>query len=202
MTTQELITYYQNLLIIQYYTKPRARATIAELVEQVLADQIIQKVADAYDIDTAVGVQLDVLAEYRGLSRSYPGVIVEKSDWSLVSYTDPDPDSYLGWAEYADSDPTWYWRTYADEVPPTYKLTDEELRQLIKYKADVDASDYSMKSIDLILKKYFDDYVLLTDNRDMTIKYTHNPSDPGHLFYIVNSIGALPKPAGVRVIVA
>lgn len=70
MTTQEIIDYYTNLLIIQYNNKPKAIAHIDTLVSPVVMDQLPVDVQDAFNIDTAVGVQLDTLGKYAGVSRT------------------------------------------------------------------------------------------------------------------------------------
>lgn len=70
MTTQEIINYYANLLILQYKEKPKAYATIQALVTGVIMDQLPVAVQDAFNLDTAVGVQLDVLGKYAGVSRT------------------------------------------------------------------------------------------------------------------------------------
>lgn len=70
MTTQEIINYYANLLILQYLGKPRAYATIQALVTPVIMDQLPLQVQNAYEINSAVGVQLDVLGKYAGVTRS------------------------------------------------------------------------------------------------------------------------------------
>ena len=72
-----LSSYYQNLLIKQYHDKTKAKGTIDALVTQAFADWVYPQVRDAFDIDTAVGVQLDTLGKYVGVDRT-----------SLVSQTD------------------------------------------------------------------------------------------------------------------
>lgn len=62
--------YYSNLLILQYHNKPKAKATI-EATTSLLPDGLIQDVINGFDINTAVGDQLDLLGEYIGLSRDY-----------------------------------------------------------------------------------------------------------------------------------
>lgn len=69
-STASLIAYYSDLLILQYRGKTKAPATIAALVKGVIMDQLPVQVQDAFGIDTAVGVQLDVLGKYAGVSRS------------------------------------------------------------------------------------------------------------------------------------
>jgi hypothetical protein len=69
MTTQDIINYYSGLLILQYFTKPKAIATIQAIVGPVIMDQLPIAVQNAYDLNSAVGVQLDVLGKYAGVSR-------------------------------------------------------------------------------------------------------------------------------------
>jgi hypothetical protein len=64
-----LIEYYANLLILQYLGKPKAYATIEELANMAIMDQLPLLVQDAFDLETAEGVQLDKLGEYAGVSR-------------------------------------------------------------------------------------------------------------------------------------
>lgn len=71
MTTQDIINYYANLLIIQYIGKPKAYATVQATVAMAIMDQLPDQVQNAFNMDgTAVGVQLDVLGKYAGVSRT------------------------------------------------------------------------------------------------------------------------------------
>lgn len=88
MTNQELIDYYCNLLIIQYRDKDKARGTVAALAEQVVSDQITTQVQDAFNLETAVGAQLDILGKYIGISRnvadSLGPVVLDDSDYRTM----------------------------------------------------------------------------------------------------------------------
>lgn len=68
--TDEIKEYYADLLISQYTNKERARATIKFLAGLMVMDQIPLDVENAYDIDTAVGDQLDILGKYIGAFRT------------------------------------------------------------------------------------------------------------------------------------
>lgn len=70
MTDQEIIQFYQDLLIIQYIGVQQNRDMIEILVKQFIMDQLPLAVMSAYDIDTAVGVQLDVIGKYVGVTRT------------------------------------------------------------------------------------------------------------------------------------
>lgn len=69
MTDLEIEEHYANLLLLQYRGKPKAYATVLALVKPVIMQQLPQAVNDAFDINTAIGTQLDVLGKYLGLSR-------------------------------------------------------------------------------------------------------------------------------------
>jgi hypothetical protein len=70
MTTNDIVNYYINLLIVQYNNKAKARATVDAVVRPIIMDQLPVQVQNAYNIDTAVGVQLDTIAKYVGVLRS------------------------------------------------------------------------------------------------------------------------------------
>lgn len=69
MTTDAIVQYYQDLLILQYRGKTKARATIDALVRMVVADQLPRSMQNAFDLETAEGVQLDVIGKIVGATR-------------------------------------------------------------------------------------------------------------------------------------
>lgn len=69
MSLEEVNQYYTDLLIMQYKDKPKAIATIGTTIEAVLMDQLPLTLQDAFDIETAVGAQLDILGKYIGVNR-------------------------------------------------------------------------------------------------------------------------------------
>lgn len=62
--------YYANLLIMQYHNKPRAKETI-KVSTASIPDQLILDIINGFDINTAVGSQLDLLGIYVGVDRNY-----------------------------------------------------------------------------------------------------------------------------------
>lgn len=196
----ELTEYYIDLLIIQYRRLSNARNTTGLLVQESVAGSVANAVRDGFDLDTAVGAQLDILAQYRGAQRVVFGLDLTKDFFAMPGYDDLDPEAAFGFAEYGDT-VTWYWALYADANQPLYAMTDDELRRLIKFLAETQSRNMTLQEIDNTLFEFFGTNVQLTDNGDMTMTYTHSLGDPDRLFTIVNQTGNLPKPSGVRVIV-
>lgn len=72
-TPGSLAEYYANLLILQYRTKTKAFTTIEETIKPFVMDLLPSEVQDAFNItgtNTAVGVQLDTIGKYVGVTRS------------------------------------------------------------------------------------------------------------------------------------
>lgn len=91
VTLAQLQAYYPALLAFEYRGQPRATAQIAAFVEQACTDLILQQIANAYDVDTAVGVQLDVIGQYVGVSRNIGAPTAQPyfSFWSTASARNP-----------------------------------------------------------------------------------------------------------------
>lgn len=68
-TLTDLEDYYKHLLIIQYANKQRARATIAVWVDCMTGDGILTQFPEAFNIDTAIGAQLDAIGLVLGVER-------------------------------------------------------------------------------------------------------------------------------------
>lgn len=197
----DAVVYYVNLLIIQYRAKSNARNTVGVLTQEGVADGIVAAVRDGFDINTAVGLQIDLLGTYRGAVRTVFGLDLTHSYFATPVYGEADADTVKGFAFYGDVI-TWFFLQYADAVRPIYSMNDDELRRLIKFRAESQSRFLSLQEIDNILFEFFGTNVTLTDNGDMSITYTHNIGDSDTLFGIVKDTNSLPSPAGVLVIVA
>ncbi len=210
MDTSAIVSYYVNLLAVQYHMLPRAMATIQALATEVVADQIVAQVQNGYNLfpangyPAAIGAQLDVIGEYVGAPRTIFGYDPSIPYFALYSYI-TTPPSNVGFAPGVYTDLTIpsipdNWLSYSTGET-SYVLTDGQLQLLIAYLIAVHASGHTISEIDGILQTFFGSYCTLTDNFDMSIVYTHQAADPNFLFSIVAQIGALPHPAGVGITV-
>jgi len=68
-TDQEIKVFYSDLLILQYRDKPKARDTVQAFGSLIIDGQLPVAVQNAFDPDTAVGVQLDIVGKYQGITR-------------------------------------------------------------------------------------------------------------------------------------
>lgn len=84
MTTDELKQYYADLLILQYKGKPKASAHIKHLVSMVIADQLPKSVESAFDLDNAIGAQLDVIGKYAGVRKSDSPVDLSNAEFRQI----------------------------------------------------------------------------------------------------------------------
>ena len=67
------LSYYLGLVTSQHQNKPKFTAVLAGLLQMVLdAQSCIESIGPAFDLDTAVGVQLDTLGVIVGVSRNLP----------------------------------------------------------------------------------------------------------------------------------
>lgn len=205
-TAEDIIEYYQNLLIAQYATKPKANGTIGALIGGtgnfgIVANAIYGQVRDGFDLDTAVGKQLDMLGLLRGVDRNFFSLDISKVFLPLVSYDDPDVGTLPGIASYDDpvQPPSIYTMTYDDFIENV--LADGDFRRVIKFLAQVQSCDYAYGTLDAILYTFFADKVNLKVTGPMEITYQHLTSDTDNLFEIIHQMGLLPSPAGVHVLV-
>lgn len=202
-TVDDLVAYYVNLLIIQYNQKPKARATIELYVRNILANGILLDILNGYDIETAVGKQLDIIGKYVGVDRFYL-----QSDiinyFAFTDYSEPDPDSLekFGFSTYATYDgfSANGWLTYSDIVLQKNTLSDDDFRRLIKLAIIQNTSNHSVGDIDTRLFGLFGTQIHAEakDAVPMVMWYFLKLSN-SPLVQAILSKNLLPKPIGVRI---
>ena len=104
MTNNELIEYYAKLLILQYKGMPKAEATIRAFLKIICILELIDSIEEGYNIDDAVGVQLDVLGKYIGVSRIIIGISFERTYFGFIGYgDDPAFSQFAGFMGYGQN---------------------------------------------------------------------------------------------------
>lgn len=107
-TLRQLADYYVARLIVQFRTQPKAQNTIAILVKQALLDNLAAQLLAAFNIETAIGKQLDTLGKYIGVPRNI-GALVAAGYFGFWNY-----GSALDLAKYQG---TWDPATDAPAIP-------------------------------------------------------------------------------------
>ena len=191
----EITTQYQNLLIAQYLDKSKARATIDLFTKELLADGIFWQVLDGFDLENAVGVQLDIIGKYVGIDRFFKGIVLDDDAFATNDYADL-PNGY-GFADYADpliegGDLL----TYAQVLSKTQKLDDEDYRFLMKLKIAKNNTNHSLFEIATDMNRFFGDKLRFRDNFNMSINYFYDDSMI-EIITIAKDKDCLPRPIGV-----
>lgn len=188
-----------NLLIKQYWEKPKARAEIElEAITWEKTRAFLAALDPAFDLDNAVSSQLDVLGRIVGISRSVPGVV---------------PKIYFGFSNNPDS------KGFASKFDqlriggPFYskfssaftdlQLGDSDYRFFIRVKASLNrASGYlsSDQYIDIqtVILSAFEGRAYVVDNLDMTLTLYVSPVVSLDRLRLIMALNLLPKPQGVR----
>ena len=200
-TNQDLIDYYSALLILQYKNLPNAKATVQAVIEIIMIYEIIESVKNGYDIDTAIGVQLDILGKYIGISRNIDGIDFTRTYFGYLTYAETPPKTGIsGYANYTDPVPDVQFRMYSEEGGDVLVLNDEEYRLFQKLRSDINDSNASLYDIDNLLLELFEGAASVSDPGTMELTYTF-PTDKTRIVTIANSVGLIPQPMGVNVII-
>jgi len=190
---------YRDLIIKQYWDKPKARAEI-ELQASTWArtfDWLDSFVAE-FDVDLATGDRLDIIGRIVGISRIVPFAL-EK-----IRFGFDGDDTALGFADAFDSSvisaPLF---DIFENKYTTLQLDDFDYAFFIKAKiARNSASSYLSSdgrlSIQEAVNVLFDGNARVVDNKDMSLfLYVTNFVDAERLL-LIKQLDLLPKPQGVR----
>lgn len=194
----DLIKYYQNLLIVQYHGKSTAQKEIALAVKTFTGDDIMSQIV--FDVDTSVGDQLDLIGKIVGLSRFAEGFEFGRIYFSYDNESDPmaEPE-HKGYSDIGKPVPAPF-KNFTKVRKSIYSMTDEQYRAMIKLKIFANNGIATNKYVCDSLYEIFGTNMTFVDNEDMTATLTIQPKIEleGRL---AEFLGLLPKPLGVETIV-
>ncbi|AWI10321.1 DUF2612 domain-containing protein [Ereboglobus luteus] len=201
MTSEEIVNYYVDRLILQYRQKPKARATIAAFVREVVAGCLHLRLHDAFDIETAAGKQLDTLAKYIGLTRTFISGELNQEYFGFADYDPKKEQNPNGFRDYSSEfiNSKGIWLQYGFDLDTTALLDDVDFRVLLKLKILSNTTDTTLPGMMAAVRQMFDSAVTLEDHKNMTLTYTVNAS----VITLPRSVleKTLPRPAGVGITV-
>lgn len=179
---------YLALITPSHRGKPKFAAMIRALVEPVVAQQgFIEHLPVDFDLDEAIGAQLDVVGEWVGRTRFVRTPIA--SAWFSFD------DALRGFDRGV-------WFQPFDTADGITRLDDETFRTLLRAKIAANNWDGTLPAAKEALSIIFpngETSLVITDNQDMTITFGVAGVIPSALFIALLSDGYLPlKPEAVR----
>lgn len=196
---ENTIEYYKDLLLYQYINQLQARGVIGLLISQTLVDLLPISLEAAFDIETALGTQLDIIGEYIGFSRTINTQLAR----DYLTFDDlaisPSPDLF-GLTDYLDplinANTAFY--AYVNYTSSVSTLNDSEYRLLLKLKALLNISTNTLYDMNAILFEFFGTDLIVCDQLDMSLSYFVKP-EISRIIGIAKEQNLLPKPMGVLI---
>lgn len=183
------IVQYQNLITSEHQDKPNFMATVAAVIAGFVDQQnVAHQFPFDYDLDVAVGSQLDVCGQWIGLSRVLRAPVLD------VYFT-------------LDSDTLGFdlgiWKGPGDATYGLVTLDDNTYRSLLKSRALSNRWDGSLEMAQQILALWFstfpDTLAFVQDNHDMSITIGIAGTVPSPLFQFLTAQGYIfIRPGGVK----
>lgn len=190
---------YENLLIKQYWEKPKARAEInLKSSTYKRTFEWLKSFITEFDVDLATGDRLDILGRVVGIPRKIPYVL---------------PKVYFGFEDNPNSegfsskfDATRPGAPFFSKFEIAYtdlELNDDDYRFFIKAKIAVNSGSALMvsdtkTSIQDVINQTFGGQAYVVDKKDMSLSLYVSPSYRLDLLLAILALGLLPKPQGVQ----
>lgn len=197
---QTLLDYYTSLLIMQYRELTKAKSHIELYANVALGNLLIWQLERAFDVDTAVGAQLDILAKYVGCQRSVSNYIIGRKYFELNNCNNLSFESINGFSEAGNTTLNWGLIFYGlNGAANRYTMNDSELRTMIKFLIIKNNTRGTFSNVLSTVYNTFGSDILLTDNLNMTwtIKV---PQTYSNVLSICISQNYFPRPVGIRLI--
>lgn len=181
---------YLALITSFHRGKPKFAATIKALVEPFVDLQIKQGAFPSdYDLDAAIGAQLDAVGEWVGRSRFIPV---------------PIPNAYFSFDIENLGFDLGVWEGPYDSETGITRLDDETYRIFLRAKIAANHWDGTVgkaaEAFNLIFSQSPGSQIFVSDNGDMTMTVGISGVIPSILFIALLDQGYLPlKPEGVRI---
>ena len=147
---------YLNLITSQHRDKPKFVATVqAMAVNYVYLQDLLRSLHSYFDIDTALGNQLDIIGEWVGVGRNV---------------NIPIDGVYFSWNDTASTG--WnngVWNGANDPTSGVTMLPDDSYRLLLKAKIAANSWDGTIPSMMELWETVFPgSHLLIQDNQNMT----------------------------------
>jgi hypothetical protein len=182
---------YLGLITSWHRGRPRFEATVQKLVEPLISlQEMLEKMPSDFDLDLAVGPQLDVVGEWIGRSRLIPT---------------PIPHLWFTWGDDKRGWGKGIWLGPYDTETGLTRLDDETYRQLLRAKIAVNNWDGTVPGAQAALDTFFNEQnapgalVFIDDKGDMSQVVGVSGKIPDVVPLVLLAEGYLPlNPAGTK----
>ncbi len=188
----DLATPYTSLITSEHNQKPMFMAMVGAVTGAVAAVTAgIQSIQPAFDLNQAVGKQLDVLGQWIGQERTVENVLV------LGFFGFADDPAALGFGERTDISVGGIWYNLGETFTGSTVLNDGDYLTILKARIVKNQSNGTPNDIENALNYIFDVPCTLVDNG--TLNVTINISEPitSTAEALLSGLDILPRPAGV-----
>lgn len=181
---------YLSLITSWHRGRPRFEQVVDKSAEPLRDLQtFLGHVPQDFDLDEAIGVQLDVVGEWVGRSR-------------FISV--PIPDLYFSWDDEIRGWDKGIWKGFYDPVYGISRLDDDTYRLLLYTKIAANNWDGRVESADAALEIIFNalgggSNLYIEDRLDNSMLFGVAQKIPSVLYLMLLSAGYIPlKPAGIK----
>jgi len=171
-------------------------------IDFLLCNMLLWKIRDAFDVDTAIGKQLDIIGRWVGVDRHFTGQTFTDLHFSLIDWNDvSQPNSLQGglqnWNTSRAEDGTFL--QFSDVKSVTNALNDDDFRILIKLKIIKNNTVMTCKNIDNAIFNFFGTEIYTTWGV-MTLTYNY-PTTSKSIIQLAKDKNCLPVPTAVNIII-
>lgn len=185
---------YVALLTSQHRDKPKFRKTVETLISPLIdCLECLNGLNDKFDLETAKGDQLQIIADWVGAPNSIPNSV------PVAYFGFQGQSGSLTWREVDDpSIKSGYWRESGMSGFTALEMSPQLFKKVIQAKILLNKSDCSEQSAKEIISLVIDKPFKFKDNLNMTITFSFLGSYEVFERELVKLM--FPLPSGVRLI--
>lgn len=174
---------YQNLIIYQYQDKTKFIAEVNTLLNKLeeVKNQS-ENLLNAFDVDIAIGNQLDIIGRIVGMPRR----INEAIPKVYFGFNDENPNA-VGFGQAA-------FYEIGNSAYQSLDLNDSDYRFFIKLKIESNFMKNNIHEINKVVTKIFGGDSYIIDNKDMTFDFYAYENVESRLVKYAKILDLLPRP--------
>lgn len=186
-------------LSMHYHDRPRCKAYLKALISLFLDLQnVALGIPKTYDIDTAQGVDLDMIGDILGFSRYYSLQLTHLKGLFGLDEEDRETQS-LGLSEEDDDTIGGYWLEEGQGQQSIDKLPDDLYRLFLKAKTLTNHTKCTLEEIIQVFKTLFpnEQFSLIKESPMNLVIKLHKSNFQGNVLSLIETTDIIPRGAGV-----